>query len=405
MAGGEIAHRKAECRPALSLTSPVTWIAYNKGFPGNRFSMSAVCFATSDYEPPAVLRAIASDTPKELEISQRSSLSFEDLVANGIDPKDPRDYPLLEAIQLSAHPQVVPAVAAHLPAASKYGQAASMRLRALKKPAAEDTSPRYALTRVHVRTFRTPQFMLSCAQDWRKGDQGYQQHVWTGVLGDEAQIFTTQPHLDTNRVNRWAGNGCMPKAVMHRNVLVCLYRVPDVKWATKESHAWFPRFAFDDVVEQNGWVFARKGDGFAALRSQQPAEWVAPGEKFFKQYWYTGHTPAPVPQAKGPVEYLANGARNAWLCELGNPALHGTFARFVESISAAKVQGDESRLSYESPSVGLIQTGWDLPLTVAGKEIPTQPPERFATPYCQARFGERAYQIRHRDAELQIGRA
>ena len=49
--------------------------------------------------------------------------------------------------------------------------------------------------------------------------------------------------------------------------------------ATARSHAWLPRDQFDAVVEREGWVFARKGDGYLALRSQQPYRWQdAPGE-------------------------------------------------------------------------------------------------------------------------------
>ena len=39
------------------------------------------------------------------------------------------------------------------------------------------------------------------------------------------------------------------------------------------THAWFPRDRFDEVVERAGWFFARRGDGFLALRSQRPARW------------------------------------------------------------------------------------------------------------------------------------
>ena len=55
-----------------------------------------------------------------------------------------------------------------------------------------------AMTQVDIYTRRTPDYILSCAQDFRKGRMGYQQHPWTASLGGKAVIFTTNP-LDRSR--------------------------------------------------------------------------------------------------------------------------------------------------------------------------------------------------------------
>lgn len=55
---------------------------------------------------------------------------------------------------------------------------------------------------VHVTTFRTPDTMLSSAQDWRPGMGGDQQHVWQATLGQEAVCFTTLPGPRSGRARR-----------------------------------------------------------------------------------------------------------------------------------------------------------------------------------------------------------
>jgi hypothetical protein len=389
----------ATLRPRLSLTSPVSWLCWGRGWFDQRLSMSGICLATSPYEPPAVMHRIATHEPAELECAQRSSLTMDDLQRHGIDPADPANFPLFQSTGLWTDGRYLPFPAEFLPPDNRYSQSIKARRRAFERRVAEgnpDPSAldQHALPTVHPYTFRTPQFMLSCAQDWRKGERGYQQHIWTAVLDEEAQVFTTNPHVDTNRVDRWAGNGSNPKAVAHRNVLICLYQIPTAAWTAAQTHAWFPRFAFDEVLEQRGWVFGRKGDGYVALRSTQPAAWIEPDEQFFTRYWYRGHTPAPLPAADRPCEYLAEGATNAWICEMGNPALHGSFPRFVAAISAAAVEGDVSHLRYGSPSLGPVETGWDRPLLVNGQAITLHHDDRFRSPYLTSPFGTREHPTR-----------
>ena len=51
----------------------------------------------------------------------------------------------------------------------------------------------HAMTEVHIQTYRTPDYLLSCAQDYRPGKPGYQQHTWQATLGIDAVLFTEPP--------------------------------------------------------------------------------------------------------------------------------------------------------------------------------------------------------------------
>jgi hypothetical protein len=39
------------------------------------------------------------------------------------------------------------------------------------------------------------------------------------------------------------------------------------------THAWLPKDKFDEGIERDGWIFACKGKGYLALRSQNPYFW------------------------------------------------------------------------------------------------------------------------------------
>ena len=152
-----------------------------------------------------------------------------------------------------------------------------------------------------VLTYQTPHYQLSCAQDFRPGGLGYQQHVWQATLSTDAVVFTNQPggysqsSAHSERPNFWAGNKWLPRAAQHKNVLVCLHRAP-ADAPLPFSHAYFPRKAFDQVQENGNWVFARLGESYLALYSQK------------KPHWH------------GDDELRAEAHKNIWLCELGDEA-------------------------------------------------------------------------------------
>ena len=184
---------------------------------------------------------------------------------------------------------------------------------------------------VNVLTCRTPDYMLSCAQDYRPGYGGDQQHIWQATLGPDAVCFTTHPaRLAGPSPNYWAGSGVLPRAAQVGNVVIAIYRIHRkpalyVRGRLTFTHAWLPRDRFDEVVEREGWIFARKGDGYLALRSQRPTRWQEePGEG--------------TADRGTRREIIAEGAANIWICELGRRADDGSFAAFVDRICAAAVR-------------------------------------------------------------------
>jgi hypothetical protein len=355
-------------------------------------ALGTVPLATSSYRCPQLIVDIAADLDAPQVFRERHSLDIDDAPAYGLFYDSQEDGHLFWSIQDYTHPSIydlaqetrklrgIMLYEAYEPLYEKllqwqvdtYGEVVDERLEC------------HAMTEIHAETYRTPDYLLSCAQDYRPGKPGYQQHIWQATLGIDAVVFTNHPATDDeiSRPNFWAGNGIMPRAAQHRNVLACIYQVPDVM-DFGFTHAYFPRAAFDEVVEMDHWVCARKGDGYIALYSQQPLTWLPDGE-----------TP--------DVELRAEGYENVWLCEMGRQADWGTFEAFVKTVTGAAIEAESSEIRYESPSLGMVRFGWEGPLVVAGEEIALHTYPRFDNPYCQVPFGQTHYTIERQGETLTL---
>jgi hypothetical protein len=228
---------------------------------------------------------------------------------------------------------------------------------------------------VNIYTCRTPDYMLSTAQDWRKGFGGDQQHIWQATLGRDAVCFTTHPARNKGESpTYWTGSGLLPRAAQVGNVAVIIYKLrkypaPYVPMDCPFTHAWVPRDKFDEVIEaEDGWLFARKGDGYLALRSARPCHWSEkPGED----------------QGR---EWIAPGKNNVWVCEMGRRVEDGPFDVFVARIRQAKTRFGRLSVKYESPSQGLIEFGWNGSLRRNGEAVNLRDYPRYDSPWVKADF-------------------
>ncbi len=152
----------------------------------------------------------------------------------------------------------------------------------------------------------------------------------------DAVVFTSHPGSDdeTSRPNYWAGNGVMPRAAQHENVLVCIYHLPS-RDAFLFQPCCFTTEAFDGLWNAPR-IFGRKGDGYVALFSQHPWHWVGAGD-----------TPR--------TDLRVDAVDNVWLVEMGRKRTgeHGgdwdSFDAFIRAIAASPVSCDGLSVSYVSP--------------------------------------------------------
>ena len=243
-----------------------------------------------------------------------------------------------------------------------------------------------AMTQVDIYTRRTPDYILSCAQDFRAGRMGYQQHPWTASLGGRAVVFSTNPGSAeySNRPNRWAGNLCLPRAVQHENVLLCIYRIIPDFVDYLNSHMYFPKGEMDEVIEKNGFVFGRKNDAYIAVASLLPCYWEKKDPELFKAV-YPKNWEEMYEKALD-YEYVAQGHANVWAVEMGSKTENGSFESFIAGFDTAAIRGDTHSFIYNSPSCGEISFGWCKPLCVNGNDIQIHGYKRYDNETCQTEF-------------------
>jgi hypothetical protein len=234
--------------------------------------------------------------------------------------------------------------------------------------------------------YRTPDYQLAGGQDYHPAWWSAQTIMWTATLDDEAFVFTSYPSdlggtSGQELAGEWIGSW-LPRVTLYENVGVVQYRTMPVPLAddylsSDHTHAYFPRGRFDEVIQVGGWPFGRKGDGYVALYSEHATSWAEDND----------------------YELIAEGETNTWIVEMGSTEESGSFDAFVAAIAAAAVEvGDPVR--YESPSQGLVEVGWEGPMTLAGADADLGPYPRWDNGYAQVEVGGTVTRIDREDLRL-----
>ncbi|HET7770108.1 MAG TPA: hypothetical protein VFN74_15140 [Chloroflexota bacterium] len=405
-----------DIRPATSPVSAVSQLFWGLGGLG-RVSLSAPLLATSDYAAPDAIRAIAVDRPAEMIARARHSLNVEDAFLRGLNPGNAQQLMFFWGAQVRHHARVVEHSLAYTPP-EHYLVPRITAWRdhfAFQQRAGQPFDPDLdasANTQVDIYTYRTPDYQLSCAQDYRPGKVGFQQHIWQATLGgdtpeEKVVVYASHPGSEElrGRPSYWTGNAVLPRALAYKSLVLSFHWVSPQQSSLWYTHAYFPWTRFDETAESGDWLFGRKGDGYVALRSLRPSFWADPTAKSIFNPLTSGErtllgsmTGRQVDLGESgpppPYDRVAPGHRNVWLCELGRRATHGSFPDFVRAIGRVRLEGDEWRLTYESPTLGRVEAGWSLPLTVKGEEVSLHDYPRFENPYAHAPFADTRFELR-----------
>jgi hypothetical protein len=184
----------------------------------------------------------------------------------------------------------------------------------------------------------------------------------------------------------------MPRAVQVKNVVMSMYDVDTTTfiYVTNQplyTHAFLPKAKFDEAVKENGWFFARKGDGYLALWSSDPdADWVP----------HTDPDTAAEFEEFGDYEIIADGEKTVWVCEVAQASDYdGDFEAFKAAISGTAIEAraldpddeqSELMVSYVSPSQGELVMPWDGDVTQDGNPVDVRDFARYDNPYSDAPF-------------------
>jgi len=395
-------------------TTGVEWIAFGMGSPGSPDNVATVFLASSPrYRVPELIQAIAHDSPPEMVNRERQGLTIEAAKQLGLRLEDPSDIFMLwdsgrlsNRVDAERSARVLEAFNFHRydVVIRPYADAVIGSYRALEEMGVVAAGlDRTSLEQVNKITYRTPDYELSTAQDYRKGQAGYQQHIWQATLGPENIVFTLNPSVSSKY---WVGR--FPKSVQYKNLLFAIYDIPsqtppgpktivppDASGNAMPSPgpaeelpagytlAVFRRANYSEVVERNGWVFGRQGNGYIAIRSQLPVRWTKDG-------------------ALHGEGLIADGRKNIWICQMGRAAVDGPFQSWTERIASAPLKYEGLSVRYQALGIGTATMSWDDPLTINGNPVATTGYPRFDNPYCHAEWGKGLYPIRYKGRTLTL---
>lgn len=372
-------------------------------------SMAAVQLAiTPSYEPPRVVYEMAHDMQRPSMLNrQRVGWAVESSEQWGLDPSNREHLMYFLAQEAYNHPLVMASFVEVLtdwnwfendffrPYGALRALLRTMRkteqLEAFAWERRRDLSRNYR-AQANLYTYRTADYMLSSAQDYRAGYGGDQQHVWQATLAPDAVCFTTHPAMkNIKSPSYWTGSGTLPRVAQVENVAMVVYNVDlspglYVSHECEFTHAWLPKDQFDAIVEDadSRWIFARKGDRYLALWIQNDYSWQEePGEDQDR-------------------EILVPGTQCIYICELGSQAESGSFRRFRKAILAAPLFAEPLHVRYVSPSQGTLEFGWTGKLEHNGQEIALGNYPRFSNPYAEIPYNSATMRFECNDEWLEL---
>jgi hypothetical protein len=248
-----------------------------------------------------------------------------------------------------------------------------------------------AFTEVNLASYKTPDFLLSSAQDFRPGQPGGTEHLWQATFGAAARVFVNHPgnasDSPARRPNFWAGNAIRPRLAQWKDVLIGLYNLPENDWMGY-THAYFPAYAFDETLFRTSpagarWAFARKGAGYLALTSSTGFEFIETG-------------------LSARRELRSSGRQTVWLCQLGRAALDGDFSAFLENVLALPMSLNGLAAHFTSLRGQRLSFGWEGPFEVDGLPQPLSGFKHYENPYSVAEFPCSQMEIRYEDYLLRL---
>jgi len=203
---------------------------------------------------------------------------------------------------------------------------------------------------VNLVTYKTPDVMLSSAQDYCPGEKGRLEHIWQATLGKAATVFVTHPACTSEEAARqpnfWAGNAILPRVAQWKDALIALYNLPAEDWMGF-THAYFPALTFDEYVLREGWAFGRKEDGYVAVTNSQGFDFIQQGLYAYR-------------------ELRSFGQHQVWVCQMGRAKQDGDFIGFQEKVLALPIVYDGLAVRFTTLRGDTLAFDWEKPLQLNG---------------------------------------
>ncbi|MDX3733373.1 hypothetical protein [Streptomyces caniscabiei] len=342
-------------------------------------------------------------------------------------------------------------------------------------------------TRANILTHRSPGAMLSTVQNFRYGQLNFQSSVQQATLNGALNVFVTAGFagLDisdiaafgagalvgglvlgplgaplggigavianneliegTNPLPRadgpdwWTGYWALPRVVQHGGAAIMTSDFHDAQEFLAEtgSHVWFPKHAFDQVVERRTsayddanfplldighigakgfWLFGKvvhpapegspPEEGYVGVFSNKRPQWLTketdPYPKRLEEKGYDEEAQEAFQDFFAGRDWYTDG-KNVWIVQVGSRSEFGSFEAFMDRVASARIHLDDAgdlECTYDAPRPG---GGWDRlrlasggggEFELNGGPLQTDLFPRFENPFVRGglvEWGQRAY--------------
>lgn len=376
-------------------------------------NFSGAFMATSTYAPPAILETLAERSADFFEHRQRDSWDVAEGPRIGVSYQGLDDIVVWAGQSTLAHPAVFQGAMNELEEYDLFdgflfGQLPSEVLALIRSLSGtpglvnlawdlEPLSVGLGLETIDTYVYRTPDYQLAAAQNWKPGYWSAQTLMFRASLSELVSIVPTGPGAlggdlvgeDTPTISEWVG-GWMPRITAHRNVAVLQYDTEEWKpivgsvVGRSATRAYFPTELMDEWEARGQWLFGRVGDGYVGLWSSQTLRLAED----------TTDT------------WVGTEPENVFVVEMGRAEDDGTFDAFADRLAAASVSVVETAIgwdvSYASPTLGQVEVGWESELHVDGVVVHTGPYDRMDNEFVRQRRGRDWLDVRIDDTVLRL---
>ncbi len=208
---------------------------------------------------------------------------------------------------------------------------------------------------VNTYTFKTNNYLLTSAADFKYAKPGYQENVLQLFISPDAQAWVNHPGehalFGCARPSYWAGNGYLPRVNQYLGFASLIYKI-DESHPVDFTHMYFPAAAFDSYILCENWIFAQKGESYLAAYAHNGLTLTKEGPNKNK-------------------ELVSPGYNNIWLIRAASAKEFSSLNDIKEKILASdmeiKVEGLE--YSFNDPYYGRLSASIDNRLTVNGEAM------------------------------------
>jgi hypothetical protein len=234
-------------------------------------------------------------------------------------------------------------------------------LRALAEvPPGRTLTARYTQGLDHVgklTLWKSDAALLSSVTGLPAGTPGHQQHIADLAMAADpfARVWVNHPGelkpWGGGRPSFWAGNGLLPASAQEGNVVLLVYNLAAHPHPVDFTHALVPAEVMDEVLRDGLWLFARKGEGYAAL-------WASGTPERHEAGLYAGS------------EWRLHAPRAGWVMVAGAASLHGSFSAFCETARRLAPAFDPATLRL---AAGDLALSFDGTFEKGGRPMPFAP--------------------------------